>query len=411
VTRSRATRRKSDIRTKYSNEETGMKQIVFDVDGVLLSEKRYFDASGLAAWEILFDSAYMGLTPWVPVDLTNLKEENIQDIRRRVWDNDRLLSWLKDRGINSNWEMVHAFLVTMIWLLAREAREKGIRTGETLEEEASLQRLGKAWKTLPVPTASSVLSVWEEQIPSGIMGNSVYDHLARLVEEDLGQAAPWTRLGQAAPWTRLASPFYHVHQMAFQQWYLGDDLFRELMGEEPIGLEKDGFLSKEEPICDAAETKNMLQSLKQAGYRISVATGRTRKEVEIPFRALGWYEEFDPLYIATATDAEETAQVKGLKSLNKPNPFLYLCAMYGRIPENYDAYIREKGTAHKDVIVIGDSLSDVKGARAAGTSFIGVLTGLDAEESRVMFQRENMPFETDVVSAVNRWILKEENRQ
>ena len=28
-----------------------MKTVIFDVDGVLLSEKRYFDVSGLALWE------------------------------------------------------------------------------------------------------------------------------------------------------------------------------------------------------------------------------------------------------------------------------------------------------------------------------------------------------------------------
>ena len=38
-----------------------MKKIIFDVDGVLFSEERYFDVSGLTVWEWLYSSGYMGL--------------------------------------------------------------------------------------------------------------------------------------------------------------------------------------------------------------------------------------------------------------------------------------------------------------------------------------------------------------
>ena len=38
-----------------------MKKVIFDIDGVLLSEERYFDVSALTVWEILYSPAYMGL--------------------------------------------------------------------------------------------------------------------------------------------------------------------------------------------------------------------------------------------------------------------------------------------------------------------------------------------------------------
>lgn len=31
-----------------------MKKVIFDIDGVLLSEERYFDVSGLVVWEWLY---------------------------------------------------------------------------------------------------------------------------------------------------------------------------------------------------------------------------------------------------------------------------------------------------------------------------------------------------------------------
>ena len=38
-----------------------MKKVIFDVDGVLLSEERYFDVSALTVWELLYSKDYMGL--------------------------------------------------------------------------------------------------------------------------------------------------------------------------------------------------------------------------------------------------------------------------------------------------------------------------------------------------------------
>ena len=38
-----------------------MKTVIFDVDGVLLSEKRYFDVSALTAWEWYCSPSFMNL--------------------------------------------------------------------------------------------------------------------------------------------------------------------------------------------------------------------------------------------------------------------------------------------------------------------------------------------------------------
>ena len=40
-----------------------MKKVIFDVDGVLLSEKRYFDVSALVVWEWYYSPRYMHLKP------------------------------------------------------------------------------------------------------------------------------------------------------------------------------------------------------------------------------------------------------------------------------------------------------------------------------------------------------------
>ena len=50
------------IRINYENvpfHGGKMKKVIFDVDGVLLSEERYFDIAALTVWEILYSPKYM----------------------------------------------------------------------------------------------------------------------------------------------------------------------------------------------------------------------------------------------------------------------------------------------------------------------------------------------------------------
>ena len=102
-----------------------MKKVIFDIDGVLLSEERYFDVSGLVVWEWLYGKKYMGLpAEQDDFDSRCVNEGQIAAIRNKVWEKDRLLKWLKSKGINSNWDMVHMYLVTVLWLMANVYRTR-----------------------------------------------------------------------------------------------------------------------------------------------------------------------------------------------------------------------------------------------------------------------------------------------
>ena len=56
-----------------------IKTVLFDVDGVLLSEERYFDASALTVWEILYSDNYLGLDS--ERYKTEFNDEEIETIR------------------------------------------------------------------------------------------------------------------------------------------------------------------------------------------------------------------------------------------------------------------------------------------------------------------------------------------
>lgn len=365
-----------------------MKKVIFDVDGVLLSEERYFDVSALTVWEILHSKDYMGLPmEGEDFDPRHVTEGQIASCRSRVWGNDRLLEFLKARGINSNWDMVHAWLITALWLMARTYKERsgGEKVSLTFEKPEDMQKAGLLLMGLPIPRADAILETWKSVLPEGLEGEDVIACISRAMADDFGNSTDWAL---------LRSPFWTIHTEAFQAWYLGDDTFISLLHHMPFSGGKEGFLAREVPLAPAEAIRSLFIRLKEKGFAVAVATGRAREEMEIPFKLFHWYEEFDPLYLATASDAVEAADMFHCPVPDKPQPFIFSCAVFGRKRENYKAYLEEKMKPQEqdDIYVCGDSYSDVLGSRRAGTKFIGILTGLEGKKAASMFERENVPY-------------------
>ncbi|OLN59287.1 hypothetical protein APW79_04315 [Staphylococcus aureus] len=72
-----------------------MKKILFDVDGIFLSEERCFDVSALTVYELLMDKCYLGLHSHI--DWETLTDNDIQDIRNRIFQKDKILNKLKQQ--------------------------------------------------------------------------------------------------------------------------------------------------------------------------------------------------------------------------------------------------------------------------------------------------------------------------
>ena len=171
-----------------------MKKVIFDVDGVLLSEERYFDIAALTVWEILYSPKYMGM----PAEKDNfivgtVNEGRIAECRKSVWGNGTLISWLKARGINSNWDMVHAALITIFWIMAEvySARSGGEKVAFRLESEKDVQETGKILMGIPVPSADKILEKWEKTVPEGIYGEDVIHTLAAAMAPSFANPDTW----------------------------------------------------------------------------------------------------------------------------------------------------------------------------------------------------------------------------
>ena len=101
-----------------------MKSILFDVDGVFLSEERCFDVSALTVEELLKSDDFLGLDS--AQNFNHMNDELIEDIRTQVFLNDQILNQLKSLGLNSNWDMLFVvFSIHCLLYTSPSPRDRG----------------------------------------------------------------------------------------------------------------------------------------------------------------------------------------------------------------------------------------------------------------------------------------------
>jgi phosphoglycolate phosphatase len=105
-------------------------------------------------------------------------------------------------------------------------------------------------------------------------------------------------------------------------------------------------------IPGAADTITQLSKL---GYRLAIATGMHHKQIPASLRSIG----IDPAIFATCISVSQLPADK----LPKPYPYML------------QTILAQLNTAPERALYIGDSVDDVKMARAAGVIAVAVLTG------------------------------------
>lgn len=353
--------------------------ILFDIDGVLLSEERYFDASALTVYELLCGPEYLGLsvsTSPITADWmsqghnTPLRDETISLIRKFVFADDRILDFMKARGVNANWDMVY---LQFGYQLAHTLAGAGIRLEAPQLTREHLVDLGAE-----VRNRQGYVE-WQDFALRYESCQDKHD-LFRALKQDLHElcGVPLENVDE------LADSLWNIGQQAFQDWYLGEP-YRDTQTAKG----KSGFLDNEVPLADVEELTRVLQALRDNGAHLGVATGRPEVETYVPLRQLGWLDRFDADRITTASDvlrAQET--MVDAPPLSKPHPFSYLRS-YLRSPDAATVLQHPlplpQGIASK-VLVVGDSVADWMAAKAIGCEFAAVLTGLSGEAAREKFE-------------------------
>ena len=85
--------------------------LIFDMDGVITSEQNYWNSAALTAYEYLNSSRGFGNGS---IDASDC-ERRIGEIRSDIFLSDKLIATLKDKGVNSNWDL--AYVTVLIYII------------------------------------------------------------------------------------------------------------------------------------------------------------------------------------------------------------------------------------------------------------------------------------------------------
>lgn len=349
------------------------KTVLFDIDGVMLSEERYFDASALTIHELLTSKDFLGL-PSISTDYTpNPTDETIRDIRGQVFAKDSILEGLKNVGVNANWDMVYfVFVAELVASLRKVEDSPGFRQGlsEALHagwSVAALQQIGGM-----IRDSRGDIQIRWDAYDELYGGCSTRDGLLERASSALDAFLPGGN----------HHDLWDIGQDTFQTWYLGDSYTGRETG-------KSGFLTNEYPIVEPSALANLLASLKEKGLHLGVATGRPQTETHVPLEHFGWLQYFDLRYVSTASDVVAAERLMpSARPLSKPNPFSYLRSLTG--DHDVDSLLSRSLPVegiHDTVLIIGDSIADALAAKRLGASFAAVLTGLEGEAARPKFEQ------------------------
>ncbi len=314
--------------------------VIFDMDGVITSEQNYWNCAALTVLEYL--SKNSGKT----IDAAWCME-HIADIRKKVFSDDKLISALKGRGVNSNWDLGYV-TVLIAWIV--NGKDDWDDFGAVLD--------------------------YANKLPENII--DVYDELAKKCSEAVGFDYEWLKRN-ALMWQTMRD--------IFQTWFLGDDLFKENYGYTPLVNGKKGLIYREEPIVDKDKLCEMLRLL-SVNKRVCTGTGRPKIEMLPPITDWGVKKYFAPDGLCNYDHVVAAEKALNNNALTKPHPYMFLKALYGT---DYDDkkiidgdYDKEK---IKTTLIVGDAGADILAAQAMGADFCAVLTGIQGEGARGYFEK------------------------
>lgn len=367
-----------------------IKTILFDVDGVLLDEDHYFDASALTVWEMLISQNYLALSS--EKFKTDYTEGEIKEIREHVFENDKVLKFLKSRGLNANWDMIYlTFGYQLIHLLSQikdtEFEEINRWCQGPMNREILLQ-IGKVLGNYQVKIDFSLFVDDFQQTQA--TKQELLEYLNVLVKEKLGVETSIFK-GKDMLWS--------VCEHVSQEWYVGDENVLRSTGRPSVQTGKKGFLANEKTLAPVGEIAELFQFLTASGLQIGIGTGRPELETIQPFQHLDWLKHFDENHIVTADEVlKAEKKLTESKSLSKPHPFTYIVALYGKDHSFHELLqIALPIENSSEVLIVGDSLADLLAARQMGCSFAAVLTGLSGKEARSEFEKHEANYILDSV--------------
>jgi phosphoglycolate phosphatase-like HAD superfamily hydrolase len=367
-----------------------IKTILFDVDGVLLSEEHYFDASALTVWELVISKHYLALSP--DQFKTDYQEDEIKAIRAHVFQGDKVLKFLKSRGLNANWDMIYlTFSYQLIHLLSQIKDTEIEKIDQWLQSPPNRDTLLEIGQVLEKYNVTTDFNLFVDDFQrSTATKQDLLGYLNVLAKE---------KLGVETVIFKDKDTLWSVCEHVSQEWYVGDENVLSSTGRPSVQLGKKGFLANETTLASPFEIDELFQFLTKSGFNIGIGTGRPELETLQPFQHLDWLKHFDENHIVTADEVlKAEKEFPASKSLSKPHPYTYIMALHGKdTPVSECLQTKLPIEKKEEILVVGDSLADLLAARQIGCQFAAVLTGLSGKDARSEFEKHQAEYILDSV--------------
>lgn len=369
-----------------------MTVVLFDVDGVFLSEERCFDVSALAVHEMLYSPRYLNLgKEKFKIDYT---DEEIDLIRASTFSDDEVLERFKKMGLNSNWDML---FITFSVLYINLIKQSNISVDNV--DISDIYKVGEMLGDLEVDY-NQVVDFLKE---GNYTKDTIYTELIEYARQRIDITNPEI--------FDMHGPIWSTGQYKYQEWYLGSNGVKTSTGREAEEEEKQGFINDEEWIRHPEDIKDMLKRLLAAGVEIGVATGRPRQETLIPFHQQGLMDLFRNNRVSTASEVLAAEGTEGIDvSLAKPHPYSYLWSLYEHDESYFNDAVNKRNLSDDKLFIIGDSIADFYCADAIGADFIATLTGLTGKEIIPSFEDLGVTNMVDSVLETEEIILKNHHK-
>lgn len=398
--------------------------ILLDMDGVVTSEEAYWDAAGLTIRETLESPGYLGLSPSLYTPVVDLFYQRVSRASRLEWRKflpEALISSCKTNGINNNWDLAYLCLglymtplfspLFYYFSLIAEGKTPNLNPDDEsnaardlnrIDEDLLKDSLSPIWDRLIETCKSGAhsdmlraqdLHLWGRYFRS--LGRTIVpiNKPERIVQDELAPHARGLDLilalnrlitgndDGAMKWFDRSSTLWRDCRELFQGWYLGEELYEELNHAPLPYRPKPGLIHQEEPLLGRVKTHQCFSRLKDAGFKLGIATGRPRREIIAPLKRWDMLSYFGETRIATHDEAEKAeAELKTMgfeSSLSKPHPFIFLKARYpNKSSLQLVELAKEPPEELQNTLVVGDAQADIWAAQSIQAPCAAVKTGI-----------------------------------
>ena len=390
------------LNTPHSKEKLSkIKTIIFDMDGVITSEKNYWISAGLTALEIFYSKSYSAFNDNSSLSDQSL-DKTIEQSKKFVTYN--FISALKGRSINTNWDL--AYFSTALFLIEAIKQVKDSNIIKEIQENGLttrvLQLIGREvrLKVFFEYRIDDLAEKFFNKYPD-INGFEYIDCLNReLHEKSEIKTSLFSR----------NNSFWILCFELFQEWFLGTELFKNHYNKTLSHLKKQGMVNLESPIIPLSQIDDMLSKLHESDYVLGIATGRPYDEIIRPLENWNLLKYFRKNMIATHNDVEKGEHYLSTHnthlSLAKPHPFLFLKSLY---PDENTISLMKKNYPinNKDeILVVTDSVSDIMIAKKLGCLCAVVLTGVVSEKLKKSLFNSKPEFIINDVSLLSELVFQ-----